>query len=258
MNGWGHHAQGAGTIVPSRIARPNGRGVPRDGTTDARLELSTAPAGTAGRIIPGGAHALAKGPDRYPEHMAPIVEGGFGCRVGDLDGNELIEYGIGLRSVTFGHGDQRIMSAVKVASDSGVNFTRPRVLERRAAERLLELFPFADMVKFGLNGSEATSTAVRLARGFTGRDRIAVCADHAMFGTADLFICTTRMSAGIPRAHHELTSSFRYDDLDSVEALLSSAPADLPRWCSRPRRPFHQSPASSTAFERCAIGTAPC
>jgi glutamate-1-semialdehyde 2,1-aminomutase len=116
-------------------------------TTEARFELSTAHVRAAHQIIPGGAHALAKGDDQYPEDMAPIMVGGSGCRVRDLDDNELIEYGIGLRSVTLGHGDQRILSAVKTALDSGVNFTRPHFLERRAAERLLELFPFADMVK---------------------------------------------------------------------------------------------------------------
>jgi glutamate-1-semialdehyde 2,1-aminomutase len=192
-------------------------------TTDARFELSAAHVRAAHRIIPGGAHALAKGDDQYPEDMAPIIVSGSGCRVRDLDDNELIEYGIGLRSVTLGHGDQRILSPVKAALDSGVNFARPHVLERRAAERLLELFPFADMVKFGVNGTDATSAAVKVARAFTGRDRIAVCADHAMFGTADWFICTTPMSAGIPLAHQELTASFRYNDLDSVEAVLNSA-----------------------------------
>jgi glutamate-1-semialdehyde 2,1-aminomutase len=196
-------------------------------TTDARFELSTAHARAAHRIIPGGAHALAKGDDQYPEDMAPIIVAGSGCRVRDLDDNELIEYGIGLRSVTLGHGDQRILSPVKAALDSGVNFARPHVLERRAAERLLELFPFADMVKFGVNGSDATSAAVKVARAFTGRDRIAVCADHAMFGTADWFICTTPMSAGIPLTHQELTASFRYNDLDSVEAVLNSAPGEF-------------------------------
>ena len=196
-------------------------------TSDARFELSTAHAREAHRIIPGGAHAYAKGDDQYPEDMAPIIVGGSGCRVRDLDDNELIEYGIGLRSVTLGHGDQRIMSPVKAALDSGVNFARPHVLERDAAERLLDLFPFADMVKFGVNGSDATSAAIRLARAFTGKDRVAVCADHAMFGTADWFICTTPMSAGIPLAHHGLTGSFRYNDLSSVEAVLDSAPGEF-------------------------------
>ena len=196
-------------------------------TTDPRFELSTAHVRAAHRIIPGGAHTLAKGDDQYPEDMAPIIVGGSGCRVHDLDDNELIEYGIGLRSVTLGHGDQRILSPVKAALDSGVNFARPHVLERRAAERLLELFPFADMVKFGVNGSDATSAAVKVARAFTGRDRVAMCADHPMFGHADWFICTTPMSAGIPRAYHELTASFRYNDLNSVEALLKSAPGEF-------------------------------
>ena len=178
-------------------------------TTDPRFELSTAHVRAAHRIIPGGAHTLAKGDDQYPEDMAPIIVGGSGCRVHDLDDNELIEYGIGLRSVTLGHGDQRILSPVKAALDSGVNFARPHVLERRAAERLLELFPFADMVKFGVNGSDATSAAVKVARAFTGRDRVAMCADHPMFGHADWFdlhhtdVC--RHPEGLSRADRELS-----------------------------------------------------
>ena len=197
-------------------------------TTDARFELSTAHVRAAHRIIPGGAHTLAKGDDQYPEDMAPIIVGGSGCRVRDLDDNELIEYGIGVRSVTLGHGDQRILSPVKAALDSGVNFARPHVLERRAAERLLELFPFADMVKFGrqwLGRDQCCGQSGPCVHGQGSRRacaRIIRCSGHA-----DWFICTTPMSAGIPRAYHELTASFRYNDLNSVEALLNSAPGEF-------------------------------
>jgi glutamate-1-semialdehyde aminotransferase len=72
------------------------------------------------------------------------------------------------------------------------------------------LLRFADMVKSRVNGSEATNPAIRMVRGFTSRDRIAVCKDRAMFGAASSFICTTPMFAGILLAHNEVTRSCRY------------------------------------------------
>jgi glutamate-1-semialdehyde 2,1-aminomutase len=178
-------------------------------------------------VIPGGAHALAKGDDQYPEDMAPVIVSGRGCRVEDLDGNTLIEYGMGLRSVTLGHGDPRVDDAVATAIRRGVNFARPHAIELVAAERLLELFPWAEMVKFGLNGSDATNAAVRLARAYTGRDEIAVCRDHPMFSTADWFIGTTRMPAGVPAAVRGLTSGFGFNDLESARALVRDHPGGI-------------------------------
>ena len=172
-------------------------------------------------IIPGGAHAYAKGEDQYPEGMAPVIERGEGCRVWDVDGNEYVEYGIGLRSVTLGHNNPEISAAVSSTLGLGVNFCRPHRLELEAAERLLGLLPTAEMVKFGVNGSDATNGAIRLSRAHTGRDMVAVCTDHAFFSTADWFIGGTAMHAGIPAATRELTVGFRYNELASVEALLT-------------------------------------
>ena len=151
-------------------------------------------------LIPGGAHTYAKGDDQYPEDMAPVIERGAGCRVWDIDGNEFVEFGSGLRSTTLGHGFEPVVSAVRRQLADGVNFVRPHRLEREAAERMIDLIPCAEMVKFGLNGSDATTAAVRLARAYTGRDMIAVCRQHPMFATDDWFMVTTLMSAGIPRA----------------------------------------------------------
>jgi glutamate-1-semialdehyde 2,1-aminomutase len=88
------------------------------------------------------------------------------------------------------------------------------------AEKTLSLLPAAEMVKFAKNGSDVTTAAVKLARAFTGRDMVAVCADHPFFSTDDWFIGTTAMDAGIPRAITDLTVKFRYNDLGSLEELL--------------------------------------
>ena len=132
-------------------------------------------------LIPGGAHTYAKGDDQYPAGMAPVIDHGSGCRVRDLDGNEFVEFGSGLRSVTLGHGFEPVMDAVRRWLTAGVTFARPHRLEREAAERLIDLIPSAEMVKFGLNGSDATTAAVRLARAYTGRDLVAVCGAASLF-----------------------------------------------------------------------------
>lgn len=178
-------------------------------------------------LIPGGAHAYAKGDDQYPAGMAPVLERGAGCRVWDLDGNEYVEFGNGLRSITLGHGFEPVLSAVRDRLADGVNFARPHRIEREAAERLIDLIPTAEMVKFGLNGSDATTAAVRLARAYTGRSMVAVCKQHPFFATHDWFIATTPMSAGIPAEAERLTVKFSYNDLPGLAQLLDSYPAQI-------------------------------
>jgi glutamate-1-semialdehyde 2,1-aminomutase len=179
------------------------------------------------RLIPGGAHTYAKGEDQYPEGMAPVIERGAGCRVWDIDGNEFVEFGSGLRSTTLGHGFEPVMRAVQSQLADGVNFVRPHRLEREAAERMIELIPSAEMVKFGVNGSDATTAAIRLARAYTGRDMVAVCQQHPFFATDDWFIVTTVMSAGIPDAVRPLTVPFSYNDLPSLESLFDTHPGQI-------------------------------
>src|ERR1700750_2120270 len=174
------------------------------------FDASNAYVSAAHDLIPGGAHTYAKGDDQYPEGMAPIIERGAGCRVWDIDGNEFLEFGSGLRSTTLGHGFEPVVRAVQRQLADGVNFVRPHRLEREAAERMIDLIPSADMVKFGVTGSDATTAAVRLARACTGRDMVAVCQQHPFFSTDDWFIGTTPMSAGIPQAARRVTVKFAY------------------------------------------------
>jgi glutamate-1-semialdehyde 2,1-aminomutase len=133
------------------------------------------------QLIPGGAHTYARGSDQFPENMTPILVRGRGARVEDLDGNWLIEYGMGLRSVTLGHGYQPVVAAVSDAAADGVNFSRPSIWELRAAEDFLQQLPGMDMVKFAKNGSDATTAAVKLARAATGRDLVAICGSQPFF-----------------------------------------------------------------------------
>lgn len=169
-------------------------------------------------LVPGGAHTYARGADQYPEGMAPILVRGKGARVWDSDGNEYVEYGMGLRAVTLGHGYPPVVEAVTRTIADGVSFSRPTELELLAAQDFLSLVPGADMVKFAKNGSDATTAAVRLARAVTGRETVAVC-NQPFFSVDDWFIGTTEMNAGIPPVS---TVSFRYNDLGSLAEVLES------------------------------------
>jgi glutamate-1-semialdehyde 2,1-aminomutase len=176
------------------------------------------------RVIPGGAHTYAKGSDQFPEQYPGVIARGSGCRVWDVDGNEFIEYGMGLRAVTLGHAYPPVVEAVQKSLTLGTNFTRPAAIELECAERFLDIVNGAEMVKFTKDGSTADTAALKLARAYTGRDLVAICAEHPFFSYDDWFICTTTMDGGIPARFLEETLRFRYNDAESLRALFSAHP----------------------------------
>lgn len=178
-------------------------------------------------IIPGGAHTYAKGDDQYPVHAPGFIVRGEGCHVWDADGNEFIEYGMGMRAVSLGHAYPPVVEAAYRQMKLGANFTRPTPIEIECAEELLGLIENAEMVKFSKNGSDATTAAVRLSRAYTGRNLVARCADHPFFSVDDWFIGTTEMSAGIPEAVRAMTLQFRYNDTEGLERLFSEHPGQI-------------------------------
>lgn len=178
-------------------------------------------------IVPGGSHTYAKGDDQFPDGLAPIIERGSGCHVWDVDDNEYIEYGMGLRAVTLGHAYEPVIAAVRRQLERGANFTRPAAIELEAAERLAELIAGAEMVKFAKNGSDVTSAAVRLARASTGRDLIAICAETPFLSIDDWFIGSTPMNAGVPEAVRALTIRFHFNDPASLEELFAQYPGRI-------------------------------
>lgn len=179
------------------------------------------------RSIPGGAHTYAKGDDQYPELAPAFIARGKGCHVWDVDGNEYIEYGMGLRAVTLGHGYEPVVEAAYRQMQQGINFTRPAPIEVACAEKFLSLIEGMEMVKFAKNGSDVTTAALKLARAYTGRDMVGICANHPFFSTDDWFIGSTAMSAGIPEAIQNLTVKFNYNDLGSVRELFQRYPGQI-------------------------------
>jgi glutamate-1-semialdehyde aminotransferase/spore coat polysaccharide biosynthesis protein SpsF (cytidylyltransferase family) len=176
----------------------------------------------AKKVIPGCAQTFSKGYTQYVEGVAPIfLQRGKGCRVWDVDGNEYIDYVQGLLPNILGYAHDEVNAAVAAQLQDGHSFSLPHPLEVQLAERLARLIPCAEMVRFGKNGSDATSGAVRAARAFTGRDRIACCGYH---GWQDWYIGSTTRSAGVPQAVRQLTHPFLYNDLSSLEKLFREHP----------------------------------
>ncbi len=178
-------------------------------------------------LVPAGSHTYSKGEDQFPFRSPQVMARAAGAYCWDADGNRYIDWAMGNRVICLGHAHPVVNGAVKAAIDQGVNFTRPGVLELEAAEVMVELIPWAEMVKFGKNGSDVTSAAIRLARAATGRPYVAKCRQHPFFSVHDWFIGATVMRAGTAPGVGELTLDFEYNDLASVDRLLAEHPGQI-------------------------------
>ena len=172
------------------------------------------------KTIPLGSQTFSKSFVQYPRGISPhFVERGKGCYIWDIDNNKYIDFVNGLASVILGYCDDEVDNLVKVQLDKGVTFSLPHKLETIVAEKLVETIPCAEMVRFGKNGSDVTSAAIRLARFYTKREHIAVCGYH---GWQDWYIGTTSMSAGVPKSVQNLSHVFKYNDINSLISIFDS------------------------------------
>jgi len=207
-----------------------------------RTATENAMAQRAENIIPGGCHTSAKGRDQYPQRSPAFIERGLGSRVWDSEGREYIEYACGLRSVTLGHAWPSVNEAAKSAIDRGLNFNRPAPLELEAAERFLELIPTADMVKFTKDGSTVMTAAIKLARAWTGRQRIALCSDSPFYSYDDWFIGTTAIAGGTLTSTVSYSSGFRFNDSASLERVCAEYPGEIACVVLEPARSTEPAP----------------
>jgi len=175
-------------------------------------------------LIPAGTQTLSKGPTQFVRGFAPkYLVRGKGCQVWDADGNAYIDYPMGLGPVTLGHAHPEVNAAIARQLDLGNCFSLMHPLEIEVAERIRAIVPCADMVRFGKNGSDATSACIRAARAKTGRTYIA---RHGYHGWQDWSIESTYgvRAKGVPAEVMSLTRTFPYNDLAALEALLSERP----------------------------------
>ncbi|MBW1712345.1 MAG: aminotransferase class III-fold pyridoxal phosphate-dependent enzyme [Deltaproteobacteria bacterium] len=179
----------------------------------------------ARQVIPGCSQTISKSSKQYVFGVSPIfLERGQGCRVWDVDGNEYIDYVQGLLPNILGYAEPRVVAAAHQQLLKGHSFSLPTPLEVLLAEKLCQIIPCAQMVRFGKNGSDATTGAVRLARAYTGREMVAVCGYH---GWHDWYIGSTSRHLGVPASTRDLVRTFNYNDLASLEEVLGASPGQF-------------------------------
>lgn len=173
----------------------------------------------AERVIPRASQTLSKAPDQFVRGVSPFaLTRGKGALVWDVDGNEYIDLTSSLGAIVLGYQHSTTERAVAEQRKRGTVFGLPGDIEVELAERLTAILPFIEMVRFGLNGSDVTSAAVRVARAYTGRDHIAKCGYH---GWADWSISTHPLRhGGIPQAVKNLTHEFAFNDINSLKQIF--------------------------------------
>lgn len=176
-------------------------------------------------VIPLGSQTFSKSRTQYPVGAAPLfAQRSHGSHTWDVDGNEYVDLVSSLGAVALGYGDEEVDEAVVRQLRDGVTLSLAHPLEAEVAERLVALVPCAEMVRFGKNGSDATSAAIRLARASTGRERVIVCGYH---GWQDWFIGSTSMHRGVPEQTRSLTHSVPYNDLSALEEVVARFPDQI-------------------------------
>lgn len=185
----------------------------------------------ARRYIPGGVDSPVRAFKTVGGNPL-FIQRGNGSRVWDEDGNEFIDYVCSWGPLILGHAHPNIVQALKQAAERGTSFGAPTALETRLAGMICEALPSVDMVRFVSSGTEAAMSAVRLARGFTGRDKLVKFAgcyhghSDGLLVRAGSGVATLGLpdSPGVPAGYTQSTLVAPYNDLDAVESLFEHHP----------------------------------
>lgn len=178
-------------------------------------------------LMPGGVNSPVRAFKSVG--MSPIfMERGKGSKIYDTDGNEYIDYVLSWGPLILGHADERVVSKLKEAAEKGTSFGAPTVLENKMAKEVIERVPSVEMVRMVNSGTEATMSAIRLARGYTGKD-IIVKFEGNYHGHGDSLLIKAGSgvatlglpdSPGVPESLAKNTITVPYNDLDSVRAAF--------------------------------------
>jgi len=187
----------------------------------------------AKRLIPGGNMLLSKRPEMFlPEQWPSYFSRAKGCEVWDLDGKKYTDVSLmGIGTNILGYGHEEVDDAVNKTVKDGNMSTLNCPEEVYLAEKLIDIHPWAGMVKFARSGGEINSVAIRIARAFTGRDKVAICGYH---GWHDWYISTNLSSDknldghllpglqpnGVPRGLAGTTLPFQYNNIEQLEQLI--------------------------------------
>ncbi|HEY2581722.1 MAG TPA: aminotransferase class III-fold pyridoxal phosphate-dependent enzyme [Mucilaginibacter sp.] len=168
---------------------------------------------------------LAKGPGQFTKGVAPkYIQRGKGSHVWDVDGNEFIDFNAAIGPISLGYAYPAVDEAIAKQLKDGITFSMMHPLEVEVSELIQQVIPNAEAVKIAKTGADVCSAAIRVARAFTGREKIFCCGYH---GWHDWYIGITSRNAGIPEAIQNMTYTFEYNDINAIKAALDETVAAL-------------------------------
>ena len=192
------------------------------------------------RVMPKGVSSNFRywGPD-----ATPVTARGKGAKVWDVDGNEFIDYRLGWGPIILGHADDRVNQAVHAAIENGTVFATATEMEVIVAEKIVKMVPEMEMLRFTNTGTEATMHALRVARAYTGREKVIKFEgqyhgmhDYVLFSTASSHIGSmgarrnpipVQVSSGIPKVIRDLIITVPFNDFEAIERVIKSNYGDL-------------------------------
>ena len=172
------------------------------------------------KIIPLASQTFSKSHIQLPYKNAPLfITHGKGCYLWDVDGNQYIDFMMGLHSIILGYCDKDVNEAVKEQLDNGINFSLASTLEKELADILISTIPSAEMVRYGKNGTDANTGAIRLAREIKKKSKIITCGYH---GWNDWYISSTSFDNGIPKDLKKFIIPIVYNNIDQLYDVIKN------------------------------------
>ena len=176
-------------------------------------------------LIPSTTQTLAKGPQQNVRGIAPkYLQKGKGSHVWDVDGNEFIDLNMGIGPLSLGYSYPKVDEAIKKQLKDGITFSLMHPLEVEVAQLINKVVPNAESIRYSKTGADATTAAIRVARAYTGKEKILCCGYH---GWHDWYISVTDRNLGIPKTVEDLTFTFNYNDIQSVQDSIDSDTAAI-------------------------------
>lgn len=188
----------------------------------------------ARKYIPGGVNSPVRS-FRSVGGVPPFIAGGKGSRIYDIDGNEYIDYVMSYGPLLLGHAAECVTKAIKAAAEKGTSYGAPTPAETELARMVCRLVPSMDMVRMVNSGTEATMSALRLARAYTGRDHI-VKFIGCYHGHHDSLLVKAGSGAttlgipdspGVPKAVAGTTITVPFNDLPALEKVFAESGSDI-------------------------------
>lgn len=180
----------------------------------------------AEKVIPHLTGTFSRAADHFVEGVYPIyAKSGSGAYFTDIDGNNFLDYLLGLGPITLGYNYPRVTDTIINQLKQGILFSLPHPIEVELSELIVNTIPNADMVKFEKSGSNAVTGAVRAARAFTKREKIAYCGSGGVWH--DWQAAMVSRDGGVPSFNKNLIKIFDYNDYGGLEQIFEDNPDEI-------------------------------